>query len=184
MSVTYTVVLEVSEDSILFLSGLLHAERLPRGTRKGRRALGTYKQAVLVLRWFLEDPAVVTRFVQRGSELSADLVYCRFVRGFLRIEHRYLQRRAMCTKSFHHVSSSRLHDEMKVPWHAASMRPQANVDLLRSHDLLNRGSHAPQQRTKLGTLRFGQLRDMHDMTKRFDHQRPDAQRPHAVLDHP
>ncbi|MGW3472980.1 IS5/IS1182 family transposase, partial [Saccharopolyspora sp. NPDC000995] len=50
-SVTYTAVLEVSEDSVLFLFGLLHAERLRRGTRKGRRAMGTYKQAVLVLRW-------------------------------------------------------------------------------------------------------------------------------------
>ena len=28
MSVTYTAVLDVSEDSVLFLSGLLHAERM------------------------------------------------------------------------------------------------------------------------------------------------------------
>ncbi|MFC0105690.1 HARBI1 family protein [Kibdelosporangium aridum] len=55
MGVAYAAVLEVSEDSVLFLSGLLHVERLRRGTRKGRRALGTYRQAVLVLRWFLED---------------------------------------------------------------------------------------------------------------------------------
>lgn len=55
MSVAYTAVLEVSEDSVLFLSGLPHAERVRRGTRKGRRALGTYRQAVLVLRWFLDD---------------------------------------------------------------------------------------------------------------------------------
>jgi hypothetical protein len=55
MSVTYTAVLEASEDSVLFLSALLCAERLRRGTRKGTRVLGTYKQAVLVLRWFLED---------------------------------------------------------------------------------------------------------------------------------
>lgn len=33
MSVVYTAVLEVSEDSVLFLSGLLHAERVRRGTR-------------------------------------------------------------------------------------------------------------------------------------------------------
>ena len=52
MSVTYTAVLDVSEDGVLFVSALLHAERLRRGTRKGTRALGTYKQAVLVLRWF------------------------------------------------------------------------------------------------------------------------------------
>jgi hypothetical protein len=55
MSVTYTAVLEVSEDSVLFLSALLCAERERRGTRKGTRASGTYKQAVLVLRRFLED---------------------------------------------------------------------------------------------------------------------------------
>lgn len=55
MSVTYTAVLEVSEDSVLLLSELLYAERRRRGTRKGRRALGTYQQAVLVLRWLLND---------------------------------------------------------------------------------------------------------------------------------
>jgi len=37
MSVPYTAVLEVSEDSVLFLSALLHAERLRPGTRGGRR---------------------------------------------------------------------------------------------------------------------------------------------------
>ena len=37
MSVTYTAVLDVSEDSVLFLSGLLHAERVRLGTRTGTR---------------------------------------------------------------------------------------------------------------------------------------------------
>jgi hypothetical protein len=55
MSITYEAVLDVSEDSARFLSTLLHAERVRRGTRKGTPALGTYKQAVLVLRWFLDD---------------------------------------------------------------------------------------------------------------------------------
>lgn len=56
MSVTYTAVLDVSEDSVSLLSALLHAERVRWGTRKGTRLTwGTYKQAVLVLRWFLED---------------------------------------------------------------------------------------------------------------------------------
>jgi len=42
VSVTYTAVLDVSEDSVLFLSGLLHAERIRRGTRTAdaRRARG------------------------------------------------------------------------------------------------------------------------------------------------
>jgi hypothetical protein len=42
MSVAYEAVLDVSEDSVLFLSGLLDAERVRRGTRKGTRAVGTY----------------------------------------------------------------------------------------------------------------------------------------------
>jgi DDE superfamily endonuclease len=55
VSITYEAVLDVSEDSVHFLSGLLHAERLRRGTRKDTRALSTHQQAVLVLRWFLDD---------------------------------------------------------------------------------------------------------------------------------
>ena len=55
MSVSYTAVLNVSEDSVLFLSALLAAERARRGTRKDTRSLSTYRQAVLVLRWFLDD---------------------------------------------------------------------------------------------------------------------------------
>ena len=41
VSVTYTAVLNVSEDSVLFLSGLLHVERARRGTRKDTRASST-----------------------------------------------------------------------------------------------------------------------------------------------
>jgi hypothetical protein len=58
MSVTYTATLSVREQTVLFLSGLLHAERLRRGTRTGRRALGCFKQAVLVIRWFLDGTRV------------------------------------------------------------------------------------------------------------------------------
>jgi hypothetical protein len=87
MSVAYTAVLEVSEASVLFLSGLLHAERVRRGTRKGTRALGTYKQAVLVLRWFLDDTrmsalardnniAVSTAYEYRDEGIAV-LVACR-----------------------------------------------------------------------------------------------------------
>src|SRR3954469_22775872 len=54
--VTYTAVLPVSEETVLFVSGLLAAERQRRGTRSRRRALGCYRQAGviprLILRWF------------------------------------------------------------------------------------------------------------------------------------
>ena len=51
-SVTYAAVLTAREETVLFLASLLHAERQRRGTRAGRRSLGCFAQAVLVLRWF------------------------------------------------------------------------------------------------------------------------------------
>jgi hypothetical protein len=44
--------------------GLLQVERQRRGTRAGRRALGCFTQAVLVLRWFLDGTRV--------AQLAAD----------------------------------------------------------------------------------------------------------------
>src|SRR4051794_26308868 len=52
--VTYSAVLPVSEETVLFVSALLAAERRRRRTRSRRRALGCYRQAVLVLRWFVD----------------------------------------------------------------------------------------------------------------------------------
>ena len=75
MSIAYTAVLEISEDCALFLSALLHAERQRRGTRKGRRASGTYKQAVLVLRWFLDDTRMSALARDNGIALSTAYDY-------------------------------------------------------------------------------------------------------------
>src|SRR2546430_1503961 len=58
MSVTYTAALTVREETVLFVSRLLHAERVRRGTRTGTRALSCFKQAVLVIRWFLDGTRV------------------------------------------------------------------------------------------------------------------------------
>jgi DDE superfamily endonuclease len=54
MSVTYTAVLPVRDETVNFLADLLAAERARRGTRRQTRALSVYDQAVLVLRWFLD----------------------------------------------------------------------------------------------------------------------------------
>jgi DDE superfamily endonuclease len=62
--VTYTAVLPVAEQTVHFVSGLLAAERRRRGTRGRRRALGCYRQAVLVLRWFLDG----TRLAQLATD--------------------------------------------------------------------------------------------------------------------
>jgi hypothetical protein len=54
MSVSYTATLPIRDQTVLYLSSLLHAERVRRGTRAGRRSLTPFKQGVLVLRWFLD----------------------------------------------------------------------------------------------------------------------------------
>jgi hypothetical protein len=54
MSITYTATLPVRDQTVFYLSKLLHAERQRRGTRDKRRALSCFKQAVLVLRWLLD----------------------------------------------------------------------------------------------------------------------------------
>src|SRR4051812_44054297 len=62
--VTYTAVLPVPEETVLFVSRRLAAERRRRGTRGRRRALGCYRQAVLVLRWFCDG----TRLAQLAAD--------------------------------------------------------------------------------------------------------------------
>ena len=62
--VTYTAVLPVAEETVLFVSRLLAAERRRRRTRGRRRSLGCYRQAVLVLRWFLDG----TRLAQLAAD--------------------------------------------------------------------------------------------------------------------
>ena len=62
--VTYTAVLPVAEETVLFVSRLLAAERRRRGTRGRRRALGCYRQAVLLLRWFVDG----TRLAQLAAD--------------------------------------------------------------------------------------------------------------------
>jgi len=58
MSVTYTAVLPVREETVNFLAGLLTEERVRRGTRGQTRSLSVHDQAVLVLRWFLDGTRI------------------------------------------------------------------------------------------------------------------------------
>jgi hypothetical protein len=71
--VIYTAVLPARDETVLFVSGLLAAERRRRGTRRGRRALSCYRQAVLILRWFLDG----TRLAQLAGDhaVSASTAY-------------------------------------------------------------------------------------------------------------
>jgi hypothetical protein len=73
MSIAYEAVLPVRERTAVFLTGLLDAERILRGTRTGTRVLSTRAQAILVLRWFLDD----TRMTQlaRDNAISSSTAY-------------------------------------------------------------------------------------------------------------
>jgi hypothetical protein len=72
VSVTYEAVLDVSEDSVLWLSGLLHAERVRRGTRQGTRVLSTFTQAVLALRCFFDHTRMSA--LARDNKISVSTV--------------------------------------------------------------------------------------------------------------
>lgn len=50
--VTYVATLDVPRHAVEFLARLLAARRRRIGTPKGSRALGPFRQTVLVLRWF------------------------------------------------------------------------------------------------------------------------------------
>jgi hypothetical protein len=58
MSVTYTASLTVRDETVFFLTGLLHLRRRTIGTRAGRRSLSPLTQAILVLRWLLDGTRV------------------------------------------------------------------------------------------------------------------------------
>lgn len=73
MSVTYDAVLDVSEQGVTFLTGLLDAERARRGTRANTRALDTRTQAVLVLRWFLDDTRMAA--LARDNAIAVSTAY-------------------------------------------------------------------------------------------------------------
>lgn len=73
MSVTYTAVLPVREQTVEFLAGLLTAERARRGTRAGTRALPARDQAILVLRWFFDGTRM--RQLVRDNQISVSTGY-------------------------------------------------------------------------------------------------------------
>jgi DDE superfamily endonuclease len=73
MSVTYTAVLPVREQTVQVLADLLAAERARRGTRANTRALSCHDQAILVLRWFLDGTRM--RQLARDNAISKSTGY-------------------------------------------------------------------------------------------------------------
>lgn len=54
----YCVMLDVPRDLVLYVSRLLHQERVRRGTRRRTRLLTCFRQAVFVIAWFRDNPDV------------------------------------------------------------------------------------------------------------------------------
>jgi hypothetical protein len=71
--VTYTAVLPIGESTVAFVAGLLRGERARRRTRRGRRVLGSYRQAVMVLRWFLDGTRVAQ--LALDNQVSSSTTY-------------------------------------------------------------------------------------------------------------
>ncbi len=67
--VSYSAVLPIGESTAAFVAGLLDTERRRRRTRRGRRALGSFAQAVMVLRWFLDGTRVAQ--LARDNQVSS-----------------------------------------------------------------------------------------------------------------
>lgn len=70
ISISHQAVLDVSEHSVVFQSQLLQAERVRRGYQQGTRAPGTVRQAVLILRWFLDDTRMAHLAQDNGISAS------------------------------------------------------------------------------------------------------------------
>jgi hypothetical protein len=91
-SITYTAVLDVRRATAEHLAKLLREHRERLGTRKGTRALGVFKQAALVLRWFVDG----TRLVQlaRESGISTPTAYRYLHEGLTVLADHALERAA------------------------------------------------------------------------------------------
>ena len=70
---SYRVMLDVPVHLVLFVARLLAAHRREIGTRRGTRALSTWRQAVFALAWFRDRPDVAR--LGRGFGISQATAY-------------------------------------------------------------------------------------------------------------
>lgn len=71
--IAYSAMLDVPTELVTYVSGLLAAERIARGTRAGTRALSCEDQAVFALVWFRESREVA--LIGRGLGISQATAY-------------------------------------------------------------------------------------------------------------
>jgi hypothetical protein len=73
--ITFTCALEARRETVYFLARLIHQHRALVGTRCGTRVLGPFRQAVLVMRWFLDGTRV--RQLAADNAVAASTAYTR-----------------------------------------------------------------------------------------------------------
>ena len=66
-------ILTMRQETVLFVSALLHRERQRRGTRAGTRCLSCFAQALLIIRWFLDGTRVAQ--LDGDNTISASTCY-------------------------------------------------------------------------------------------------------------
>ncbi|SEB41617.1 hypothetical protein SAMN04489727_1554 [Amycolatopsis tolypomycina] len=93
----YGATLDVARELVCFVARVLRAERRRCGTRRDRRALTPYWQAVLVLRWF-RDATPVHRLAT-DHRISVATAY--------RYLHEAITALAACAPDLHHVLADR-----------------------------------------------------------------------------
>lgn len=73
--ITFTCTLEARRETAYFLARLIHERCARLGTRRGTRALGPFRHAVLVLRWFLDATRV--RQLAQDNAIATSTAYTR-----------------------------------------------------------------------------------------------------------
>jgi hypothetical protein len=68
--ITYSAILDVPRTLAQHVAQLLLAERVHLGTRRGRRAVGVFSHAMLVLRWFRDATPVAALAQDKGIGIS------------------------------------------------------------------------------------------------------------------
>ena len=140
MSVTYTAVLPARERTVVFLTALLDAERARCGTRTGRRALTTVRQAVLVLRWFLDGTRMAQLAVDNGIGKSTAYDYLHEGVDVLAARAPRLESALLAAKmaEYSHVS---IHGTLVETDRCRTPGPTEGVDLWWSGKLHNHGGN-------------------------------------------
>ena len=73
--ITFTCALEARRETVYFLARLVHEHCERVGTRRGTRVLGPFRQAVLVLRWFLDGTRI--RQLAADNQVGKSTAYTR-----------------------------------------------------------------------------------------------------------